>query len=314
MSSELPDRLLGISLDDPDGRDDREGDEPEERERFVLLEVGPYRLALDVDDVKTVADPPATTTRIPRSPEAITGVTDLRGEITAVVDPRVHFPADESAGGKLVVFERPGDRQPAAMDVDVVRGVESVPAAHVLGPEELEGPLEDVEFTAEDVNTRLLEHPLVEALVVTVRNPGGLDVDDVVPEVPDRPLEPENTGAGDASDPGTIDTDDLTEIDTDDLAEIDTDDLTEIDTDALTDADDPVMADTDDLATADDDPTGTDDLATADDDLATADIDDLVTEPGDAFGEEDDVGATVDVETAGLVDVERFLLAAGNDS
>jgi len=230
MSAELPDRLLGISLDDPDDRDVREDDEPEERERFVFVELGPYRLAVAVDDVKTIADPPSTTTRIPRSPEAIRGVTDLRGEITAVVDPRRHFPTDGSESGKLVVFERSGDRQPAAMDVDVVRGVESVPVSHVLEPADLEASLEDVGVAAEDVDTRLLEHPLVEALVVILRGTDGLE--DVVAGEP----------AGRSSDPGS----------------------------------------------------GS-------------------AEPGDAPEEDEEAGTTVVVETAGLLDVDRFLLAAGDD-
>lgn len=165
MSPDLPEKLLGMSIDDPSdsrSRDD-DSDETEELERFVFLAIGEQRLAIPVDDVKTITNPPAELTRVPRSPEAVEGVVDFRGEITAVIEPRIHFPVDgdRSARQRLVVFDRPTDRQPAAIRVDEVIGVENVPVSNVLEAADLD-----------DDEGGALEHPLVVALVKQERTIG----------------------------------------------------------------------------------------------------------------------------------------------
>lgn len=158
MSPDLPEKLLGISIDDPSDRPSRENtDEEEEVERFTLVAIGERRLAIAVDDVKTITDPPAELTRVPRAPESIDGVTDLRGEITAVIDPRVLFPVRESPppSQRLVVFDRPTDQQQAAIRVDEVLGVETVPVRNVR----------DVDEVAADVADDIGRHPLVSTVV-----------------------------------------------------------------------------------------------------------------------------------------------------
>ncbi|WP_254767331.1 chemotaxis protein CheW [Salinilacihabitans rarus] len=174
MSADLPEKLLGIDIDDSE--EQREGDdEPEEElERFLFFSIGERRLAVSVDEVKTIVDPPTSPTRVPRSPEAITGVVDLRGEITAVIEPRELFPAEAAPSDepRLVVFDRPTDRQPAAMIVDEVRGVESVPESDVRDPDEV----------AADVAGGALEHPLVVGLVERERA-DGTDAGRIVVEV-----------------------------------------------------------------------------------------------------------------------------------
>ncbi|WP_207588592.1 chemotaxis protein CheW [Halomontanus rarus] len=175
MSPDLPEKLLGMSIDDPsDSRSrDHDSDETEDLERFVFLAIGDQRLAIPVDDVKTITNPPAELTRVPRSPEAVEGVVDFRGEITAVIEPRIHFPVDgdRSARQRLVVFDRPTDQQPAAIRVDDVIGVENVPASNVLEKADLE-----------DDEGGALEHPLVVALVKQERTigprSGSADADD----------------------------------------------------------------------------------------------------------------------------------------
>ena len=185
MSSDIPDRLLGLSIGESDDRrpGDDGDDEQEEYERFVFVELGDHRLALAVDDVKSITDPPTDVTRVPRSPRAIEGVTDLRGVITAVIDLRLHFsttgntPDDQ----RLVVFETGADQQPAAVRVDDVLGVESVPERNVLEEHELEsGSLEDVPFSVDAVDRSVLEHPLLVAAVV--KEPGiEIGIDDLLP-------------------------------------------------------------------------------------------------------------------------------------
>ncbi|MFP8955239.1 chemotaxis protein CheW [Natrialbaceae archaeon A-CW3] len=162
MPPEIPDRLLGISIDDPSDResaDDTQTDE-EELERFLFITIGEHRLALPVDAVKTITDPPAETdvTRVPRSPPAVDGLVDLRGEITAIIDSRVHFPVEEapSSTQRLVVFDRPTDQQAAAIRVDEVLGVHTVPARDVLEPDAVDDPT---------VAGGAIEHPLVAGLI-----------------------------------------------------------------------------------------------------------------------------------------------------
>ncbi len=185
MSPDLPDKLLGISLDEPDERRAQDDGDDEDLERFVFFEHGEHRLALDVDDVATITDSPAELTRVPRSPSAVEGVMDLRGEITAVVDLRTHFPVDEepSADRRLVVFDRPNDQQSAAIRVDDVHGVETVPASNVLDEDGV---------ASRDVSGRALEHPLVTAIVATEHHP---DVDDVVSR--DALTDPDEAGSSD---------------------------------------------------------------------------------------------------------------------
>ncbi len=172
MVPELPDRLLGVSIDDPSDREptDERPDEPEELERFLYVELGAHRLAIPVDDVKTIADPPPRDdiTRIPRGPDPVEGLVDLRGEITAIIDARVHFPveAEPPEASPLVVFDRPTDQQPAALRVDGALGVHTIPEENVRGPEAL---------SDRTVAGGAIEHPLIEAIIEQEREESGSD-------------------------------------------------------------------------------------------------------------------------------------------
>ncbi|MFP8953608.1 chemotaxis protein CheW [Natrialbaceae archaeon A-arb3/5] len=161
MAPDLPEKLLGIDIDDVDGTQQREtadSDEAEELVRFVLIGIGEHRLAVPVDDVRTITDVPDDRTRIPRTPQAVTGVTDLRGEITAVIDPTVYFPTTEDRPGReqLLVFDVPADEQSAAIRIDDVLSVDAVPERNVLDGAALD---------SQDVDGSALEHPLVGALI-----------------------------------------------------------------------------------------------------------------------------------------------------
>ncbi|MFC7239615.1 chemotaxis protein CheW [Saliphagus sp. GCM10025317] len=167
MTPELPDRLLGISIEDPSERQsaDETTAEEEERVRFIFVRLGDHRLAIPVDEVKTVTDPPADEdlTRVPRSPQAVEGLVDLRGEITAIVDTRVHFPVGPAPDAqRLVVLDRPTDEQAAALRVDEVLGVHNIAEDDVLEPDEVEDP---------GVAGGAIEHPLVCGLVERERRP-----------------------------------------------------------------------------------------------------------------------------------------------
>ncbi|MFW5919188.1 MAG: chemotaxis protein CheW [archaeon] len=144
MSSEFPDEMPGLDLggstDEQDGGDD--GDDAEiEHERLLVFEIGDREYAATVDAVRTVVEP-GEMTRVPLSSAAIEGVVDLRGEITAVINPRVHFGVASSSASseleRLVIFNRPPDRQPAGIRVDRVVGVEAFPAPLFYPTDEVE--------------------------------------------------------------------------------------------------------------------------------------------------------------------------------
>ena len=165
MAPDLPEKLLGIDIDpveDKRRRSRSDTDESEAHVRVVLFGVGEHRLAVPVDDVLSITDMPDDLTRVPRTPDAIDGVTDLRGEITAVIDPTVYFPINEDRTGReqLLVFDCPDDEQPAALRVDDVLTVDAVPESTVL---------ESVDDADESLSGAALEHPLVTALVERTR-------------------------------------------------------------------------------------------------------------------------------------------------
>lgn len=138
MSAELPDELLGMEdvapgQQETDERREEQGEE-EERVRYMLFELGETTYGLHVNDVRTIVEP-REYTRVPRSSEAVEGLLDLRGDITAVIDPRVHFdtatPAPDRAEQRIVVFDRGADEQSAAVIVDEVLGVEDFPESRI---------------------------------------------------------------------------------------------------------------------------------------------------------------------------------------
>ncbi|MXV64007.1 chemotaxis protein CheW [Natronorubrum sp. JWXQ-INN-674] len=170
MAPDLSEKLLGIDIGEADDRTRRDADdadeEHEELERFVYFGVGEHRLAVPVDAVRTLAERPDELTRVPRAPAAIEGMVDLRGEVTAVIEPSVHFPVTEpgrrDGREQLLVLDRPADRQSAALRVDDVIGVESVPESDILD----EAALDEQPLSAEP-----LEHPLVAGIIKQERDP-----------------------------------------------------------------------------------------------------------------------------------------------
>ncbi|WP_254523245.1 chemotaxis protein CheW [Natrinema caseinilyticum] len=190
MAPDLSEKLLGIDIDGAERTRDEVGGEREREDlvQFVFVRIGDHRLALPVDAVSTITEPPTSLTRVPRSPPAIEGLMDLRGEITAVVDTRVHFPVDEPRSEKerLLVLDRPGDQQSAAIRVDEVVGVETVPESDVIDSDGIESS----EFAGD-----ALEHPLVVALVTQEREQ-RIDVSDMVADGPEEERLESDTGVG----------------------------------------------------------------------------------------------------------------------
>lgn len=166
MSTELPDKLLHIDRDGTEDRDPEPSgeDETEEKERFVVFRIDDREYGLEVDQVLSVVED-AEYTRLPRSSDAIDGLIDLRGSITAVIDPRVYLGGsqDDSSDSqrRVVVLDRPTDQQGAGLKVDEVLGVESVPVSSIFRKPSPEN----------DVDASALSHALVRAVVA----PGDRD-------------------------------------------------------------------------------------------------------------------------------------------
>ncbi|MCT9096426.1 chemotaxis protein CheW [Haloarchaeobius sp. HME9146] len=161
MSTDLPDELLDIDVENPEDEPEREiqsdrspENEPDEVERFVVFRIGEQRLAVSVDAVKSIVKVKEWT-RVPRTSPAIDGIMDLRGEITAVIEPRVHFTVEQEPSGlnrqRIIVFDRASDKQGVGIRVDDVMGVELVPLRSIV-------PSEHAEDEAG-------EHPLVTAVI-----------------------------------------------------------------------------------------------------------------------------------------------------
>jgi purine-binding chemotaxis protein CheW len=151
MSSELPEELAEIEEEfeaDTDlgalGDDDEiekfeeepEEEQPEEpHEKFVRFTVGVETFTMHVDAVRRIVDI-ADLTRVPRTPRSIDGIMDLRGDITAVIDPRVLFQLDRSTEvaqeQEVIVFEMGVYGGNAGIRIDNVDGVDSVLYSDIL--------------------------------------------------------------------------------------------------------------------------------------------------------------------------------------
>lgn len=194
MSSELPEELEGIEeeleLDEPEPFEEEtetetepeDDSEPERREQFVICAVGEDRVAVHVDAVQRIVDL-TDITRVPRTSDAIDGITDLRGEITAVIDPRVLFDvgpiAEPSEEQDVVVFQLGREEGNSGLRIDDVADVRPIPVSRLLlDPSETTADSEEVE--------RLLDSDLY-AGVIEDPNPDGtveyvpiVDVDSLV--------------------------------------------------------------------------------------------------------------------------------------
>lgn len=145
-----------MAADAPDTPDDEASEAELPTVRVVQFRIGDRRYALHVSAVDTIVERP-NATRVPRAPDAIEGVFDLRGEITAVVDPAAHFDVgqvetDEDRH-RVLVFGRAADDQAVGMHVDEVIGVVPVPEAQI-----------DLEVDAPELATTL-EHELITGVI-----------------------------------------------------------------------------------------------------------------------------------------------------
>jgi purine-binding chemotaxis protein CheW len=164
MSGELPEELMDVETDlfEEEERETEEIEEEEvEYERFAIFDLGGELYGSPVLDVREVVETTGIT-RVPRTAEAIDGVMDLRGEITAVINPWVHLDLprgpDDWEDQLVVVFTTAEDEQTVGIRIDQIFGVEPFhPDDVVRGPDaRFEGPnadnslVEGVAYRGED--------------------------------------------------------------------------------------------------------------------------------------------------------------------
>jgi purine-binding chemotaxis protein CheW len=111
-----------------------------ETETFIVFRLGDEEFGVDVMSIKMIAKVP-TITRVPRSPDFIEGVINLRGSLTTVVNIRKRFgflPKDINSDSRIIIAECEG--KAFGMLVDTATEV-------------LKIPVSDIETTPEMVTT-----------------------------------------------------------------------------------------------------------------------------------------------------------------
>jgi purine-binding chemotaxis protein CheW len=107
---------------------------------FVVFRLGDETFGLPIAAVDEVAPVPTQITRVPKMPDFLEGVINLRGEVLPVVDQRRRFDMPKFAGGsgqRLIVVR--AERHRAGLIVDHVAEVLRTEASAVEPPPELTG-------------------------------------------------------------------------------------------------------------------------------------------------------------------------------
>lgn len=145
--------------------------------QVVEFVVGGERFAVDVADVDSIEELSGAT-RVPRTNEAIDGVMDLRGEITAIINPRVHLDVDSETVAleqQVLVLDQSKDKQKLGLRVDQVVGVEDYYESDVVDPENF-SELESTGVTKSAIRA-IIKRPSEESDFEPV---GWIDVDEIV--------------------------------------------------------------------------------------------------------------------------------------
>lgn len=99
----------------------------QDRIEFVRVHLGDVAYLLELGRVKRLVDDP-TTTRVPRSPPAVVGVTAVGGDVVPVVEGRTVFGLSTRSPDrppKLLVLDQVGDTRRAGLLVDEVIDIDT---------------------------------------------------------------------------------------------------------------------------------------------------------------------------------------------
>lgn len=152
---------------------DEPTDSPESRDvptrQVVEFRLGEDHCAVDIDEVDGIVEIKKVT-RIPRTPDSVDGVMDLRGETTAIINPRTFLGIEgeppERDEQNVLVLDRPDDKQKIGIRVDEVLEVTTHPEDMIDSNEELS-----------DLDTRGIEEQVSRGII---RKPNGDGLDLVV--------------------------------------------------------------------------------------------------------------------------------------
>ncbi|WP_424813431.1 chemotaxis protein CheW [Roseococcus sp. YIM B11640] len=104
LADERVAKLLGATEQNKDEAVARSASSSQ-RERFLVIRLGPEAYALALEAVDEVVRMPATPTRLPKAPAYVRGVMNLRGRVIPLIDQRRRFAVEgESSGGRVVVL------------------------------------------------------------------------------------------------------------------------------------------------------------------------------------------------------------------
>ncbi|WP_049970252.1 chemotaxis protein CheW [Haladaptatus cibarius] len=112
--------------------------EPVAETQVVEFRLGDDICAINIDQVDSIVEVKRVT-RIPRTSDSIEGVMDLRGETTAIIDPKQFLSVDSDERGEgVLVLDRPDDKQKIGIRVDEVLDVTAHAEKHIDTGDELE--------------------------------------------------------------------------------------------------------------------------------------------------------------------------------
>ncbi|MGA9402225.1 chemotaxis protein CheW [Haladaptatus sp.] len=101
----------------------QEQEPSDEETQVVEFRLGEDVCAIDIEQVDSIVEVKKVT-RIPRTPNSIEGVMDLRGETTAIIDPKEFLSVETGErGDDVLVLDRPDDKQKIGIRVDEVLDV-----------------------------------------------------------------------------------------------------------------------------------------------------------------------------------------------
>lgn len=172
--------------EDPDGLDDvgaaamvdDEGQGSADHQ-VLEFEVGGDRFAVDVEELVLI-DEDVAVTRLPRSPEAVVGITDMRGDVTGVLEPSTLLGVDGDGDRRyLLVTEGRGERQKVGLLVDDVERVRGYDESDVDRSEDLD------ELDSEGLSNDVVRGVIRREESDEVRLIGWISLDDVMEEVED---------------------------------------------------------------------------------------------------------------------------------
>ncbi|MCO8245259.1 MULTISPECIES: chemotaxis protein CheW [unclassified Haladaptatus] len=109
-----------------------------EETQVVEFRLGEDVCAIDIEQVDSIVEVKKVT-RIPRTPNSIEGVMDLRGETTAIIDPKEFLSVETGErGDDVLVLDRPDDKQKIGIRVDEVLDVTTHAPERIDANDELE--------------------------------------------------------------------------------------------------------------------------------------------------------------------------------